>query len=121
MLPETHKVVFVTGRRNTKKGKRAIDINKIVEPQGAELCSALPALHAFTGQDSLRSFVSIGKLKPIKILKKNPAYINAFLSLGTSPQVSDDLVKHLEGYTCNLYKSGSYTDINKSKNGLVQN
>ena len=49
---------------------RYIDIGKIASAIGLQVCKALLGLHAFTGCDSVSSFAGIGKVKPLKILRK---------------------------------------------------
>ena len=36
---------------------RLLNVKQIIEIQGADLCSALPSLHCFTGFDTTSAFV----------------------------------------------------------------
>ena len=120
MLAPKQEVIFITGRKNTKKGKHAISVNKIIEKQGSELCSVLPAVHSFTGQDCISSFVRIGKVKPLKLLKKDPAHVDTFEELGKTVDVSEAAVSKLEKFTCDLYKYGHTTGINKLREKMYK-
>ena len=55
-------------------GKDFHDIQDFIEILGESVCKALPALHAFTGNDYTSSFNWIGKAKPFKILLKKEKY-----------------------------------------------
>lgn len=41
---------------------------------GEDLCLALPALHAFTWCDTTSAFVRKGKMRPLKLLKKDSEF-----------------------------------------------
>ena len=81
------------------------NINDIVETNGHDLCSALLGLHAFTGCDSNSSFMRKGKINPIKIMKKDNSFIQAFKRLGTSEDVNESDIDTFERFTCKLYGS----------------
>ena len=46
----------------TQKRTRYIDITKVTQAYGEEICRALPRLHAFTGYDSVSAFAGRGKM-----------------------------------------------------------
>ena len=105
------RVLFDTGVGNKR---RMIDVHRVIAEAGKDICSALPALHAFSGCDTTSSFVRKGKLLPLKTLKDHPDFLATFLSLGSSPDVSDTLYQTLEHFTCLLYrKKSTSSDINK--------
>ena len=69
------------------------------------MCHALPALHAFTGCDSISAFV--------KTLKDYGDFMDVFLTLGRAPVVTDNSFQRLEEFVCLLYSKNSGTnDIN---------
>lgn len=53
---------------------RYIDIGKIANAIGEDVCKALPGLHAFTGCDSVSAFEGIGKVKPLKLLRNKEEF-----------------------------------------------
>lgn len=94
--------------------RRLIDIRSAVQSIGNDLCNALLSLHAFTGCDTISSFVRKGKVGPLRVLQKNPQYIPVFKGLGTSPTVTPGQFDDLEAFTCLLYGARSgIKDINK--------
>lgn len=58
-------VLFDTGTGN-KRG--LININQVINDSGKDFCSALPAIHAYSGCDTTSAFVRKGK----KICTENP-------------------------------------------------
>ena len=91
--------------------RRLIDITSIVEEHGADMCSALLGLHTFTGCDSNSSFMKKGKIRPIKAMKRDNKYVQAFQKLGTNDNVTDNDIKTLELFVCKLYGSKKKTPI----------
>lgn len=106
-----HKILFDTGKGDKR---RLIDVKKVAEVEGREICNALPAIHAFTGCDTSSAFVKRGKTGPLKLLKsQRDDFLDAFLSLGRSPDVSDHLYEKLEHFVCIMYSRRSATkDVN---------
>ena len=66
---------------------------------------ALIGFHAFTGNDYVSSFFGKAKLKCWKVLKSDPQYMNAFISLGSTWELDDETFKTLEKYVCELYRN----------------
>ena len=93
---------------------RYIDIGLIVCAIGLQVCKALLGLHAFTGCDSVSSFVGIGKVKPLKILSKNDEFQEVFARLGEEWSVTEEFFGKLEAFVCALYgaKKGT-SDVNE--------
>ena len=60
------RVLFYTGVGNRR---RLIDIHLVINETGEDLCSALPALHAFRGCDSTSAFVRKGKKTVLKAIR----------------------------------------------------
>ena len=81
---------------------RYIDIGKIASAIGLQVCKALLGLHAFTGCDSVSSFAGIGKVKPLKILRKNDEFQEVFARLGGGWSVTEELFGKLEAFVCAL-------------------
>ena len=72
---------------------RFIDITQLAHQHGDKVCKALSAFHAFTGCDFTASFCRREKIRPFKIMEKNPAFIEAFGELGQQMDISDKLVR----------------------------
>ena len=54
-------VLFDTGVGDKR---RLIDVQKVINETGQEICEVLPSFHAFSGCDSVSAFVRKGKLLP---------------------------------------------------------
>ena len=103
-------VLFDTGTGNKR---RLLNIKQIIEVKGSDLCSVLPALHCFTGCDTVSSFVRRGKITPLKALQKYSDFIQVFECLGTEEICSETLLDDLEEFVCRMYGQPSYTSVNK--------
>lgn len=78
----------------SKNNLRLVDVNKIGEPLGPNICKSLPAYHAFTGCDYTAAFSRKGKLTPFKLLQKNMTIQNIFSNMGETANVSQ---QHFDG------------------------
>ena len=96
----------------TKSGTRYIGMSQIVENLGDNICNALIGLHAFTGCESVSTFVGGGKNAAFSLLKKQDHLCETMKNLGDSPEVSDDLFKGCEKFVCALYGRKGF-DVNK--------
>ena len=57
----------------------------------------------FSGEDCTSAFEGNGKVGPLRKMEKNPKYHSAFRKLGDDWNVSPQLLKELEQFTCLLY------------------
>lgn len=87
------------------------DIGKIEEVHGHDFCQALLGLHAFTGCDSVSSFAGKGKLRAMRLLKKD--HVKALTELGDTWNLSSTAEKDLEIFTCAIYGYKDDTSINE--------
>ena len=95
------KVLFDKGKGDKR---RLIDVKKVAGLEGREICNALSAIHAFKGCNSTSAFVKRGKTGPLNLLKsQHYDFLDAFLSLERSPDVSDFLYKKLKHFVRNNY------------------
>lgn len=92
-------------RCGTKTRNRLVDISKVVQSIGREVCEALIGLHSFTGCDTISAFAGKGKLGALKIMKSDSGARRAFKELGQTWTVSEDLFVQLEKLTCSMYMS----------------
>ena len=76
---------------------------------GDSLCDSLIGLHAFTGCDTVSAFAGQGKLKALKMVKKDTSYQETFSGLGQSWDVSEELFQRIEEFTCHMYAANSST------------
>ena len=72
-------------------------------------------LHAFTGCDSVSSFAGIGKVNPLKILRKNDEFQQVFVTLGEEWSVTEELFGKLEAFVCALHGT---SDVNELRYAL---
>lgn len=97
-LPSSE-IFFRTG---TKQRTRFIPLHSVAAKLGADVCSALVGLHAFTGCDSTSCFVGKGK-KAAFSLMSTPRFRSAMAELGKEWQPTDLLHYECEALTCALY------------------
>ena len=78
--PEYFPLVF---RVQHQKAWRYISVPSISGKLDAQVCKALPGMHAFGGSDSTSQFAGRGKKTTMKLLLENPKFLDAMCSLGT--------------------------------------
>ncbi len=100
---------------STNNTRRYIDISMLGTTLGSLLCSALPALHAFTGCDYTATFQRKGKIRPYQIMQKSSTFTDAFASLGSVPEVPQDVLDTIELYVCQLYGQPKSIDVNNAR------
>ena len=97
--------------------KRLLDIDDITSELGEKCCAALPALHAFTGNDYTSAFHGLGKYKAYKLMKSSDEFLELFGQLGNSFTFDATLFPMLEKFVCKLYglKSENTNDARYEK------
>ena len=103
------KILFDTGSGNKR---RLINVKKVVENVGDKLSHALPALHSFSGCDTTSAFVRKGKIVALRTLRRNEEYLDVFLSLGKTLELTESVLTKLEEFVCKLYGKSNMKDIN---------
>ena len=107
-------LILATGTGNKQ---RFIDVNRISQKYGENICEALPGLHTFTGCDSVSTFSGKGKQSAVKVILKDEGLRETMRELGQSYTVSEELMEKCEMYVCSLYgKSGA--DVNDVRYAL---
>ena len=86
-------IIFDTGTGNKKK---IINVTEISKRRDDVSVQAMLALQAFTGCDTTSCFKGIGKLKPLKLLKKFPEYYRKLAMLGELWEVPFHLLDDLD-------------------------
>ena len=78
---------------------------------------ALVGVHSFTGCDQNSSMLRKSKMKSWKTAQE---HLQTFNNLGTTYEVSDQLVKQLEAYVCALYGIKG-TNVDEARNFMFWN
>ena len=97
------------------KSKRILDVKAIFSNIGSSIAQALPALHAFTGNDYTSAFHAIGKIKAYKILKKFEHFQYAFGMIGEGFEFDMELFESVQEFVCALYGLKSMADVNEAR------
>ena len=98
----------------TQTRTRYIDISMAVQLHGPEVCKCLIGLHAYTGRDSVSAFAGKGKIRALKLVKRQKSFQDLFEQLGMQWEVSSELFERLQEFTCKLYSSNPGTsDVNE--------
>ncbi|CAH0731407.1 unnamed protein product, partial [Brenthis ino] len=101
------------GSGNTK---RYINVTRLYEVLGRDLCSALPGFHAFTGCDFNPALYRRGKIFPYKILSSSEKYIKAFSNLSDFTNCDrQEVLKIIEEFVCKIYSFKSINDVNVAR------
>ena len=67
------------------------------------MMKSLIGYHCFTGCDTVSSFASRGKIKPLNLMIKNQEYIECFSEIGVQSDVSSDLMDGIERFVSHMY------------------
>ena len=100
--------------------RRLVDIKAIAHVLGPDICTALPAYHAFTGCDYTSAFVRKGKVKPLQILRNQPDILKAFKDLGNTPDIQPTQFVALERFICAMYGQPKSNDTNTVRYKMFQ-
>ena len=92
-------ILFDTGVRDKRK---LVNIGKVASSYPADLILALPGFYAFVRQ---------GKLKPFRLLERNPKYHTSFQILGSSVIVKVDTITEVEEFTCLMYEPNKIKSV----------
>ena len=106
------RLYFHTGRGvNT----RTVDVQRVHNHLGADICDALIGLHCFSGCDTVSSLYGVGKVKAVKTLLSKPEHSTTFKQLGRSFSITTELYEAVEGFTCELYDRHNFKDVNTAR------
>ena len=109
-----HSRLLGTTYMKRSRGSKAIiiQLDKIKEKLLKELPSGITAqdflkslscVHALTGCDSVSAFSGKGKGKAFKLMMENERHVRALVDLGSSWELSDETLKNIEEFVCELY------------------
>ncbi|KAK3753762.1 hypothetical protein QZH41_016442, partial [Actinostola sp. cb2023] len=91
-----------------------IDVSRVVESVGPNVCRSLPGLHAFTGCDTVSAFAGRGKVAAYRIVTRSAEFQETFQQLGMEWNLSDDLYRSLQKFTCTMYcRNPGTSDVNE--------
>ncbi|MEL7340934.1 MAG: hypothetical protein AAGM67_10640, partial [Bacteroidota bacterium] len=99
----------------TKASKRIIDIRAIHQDLGSSISNALPAFHAFTGNDYTSALFGIGKAKAFKALKSCELFHYTFGMVGEDFAFDEDLLPAIEEFVCTLYGLKNVSSVNEAR------
>jgi len=93
-----------------------VDVSKVVQVVGGQVCRALPGFHAFTGCESVSALFGQGKVKALKLLSQNRSFVNLFQEIGMHWQLEEELFEKIQEFTCTMYSSVAGTsDVNEMR------
>ncbi len=76
---------------------------------------ALIGLHAFTGNDIVSSFFRKGKPMCWNAIRNNRSFLRAFGQIGSSTEISENLMKELEKFVCYIYGQRKESSVNTAR------
>ena len=100
--------------------RRYIDVAKLADELGPDICNALAGYHAFTGCDYTASFFRKGKVRPLAIMEKDDKFIEVFAKLGESADLQPDLLTTIESFVCCMYGNRKVCLVNEARYKLFQ-
>ena len=106
------KILLETG---SSSSHRIIDISALCEEIGPDCCRALPALHAFTGNDYTSAFHGLGKVKAYETMKESPEFIKLFQSMGDHFEFDASTFGLVEKFVCHLFGVSHCNDVNEAR------
>ena len=102
-------------RRGKKNQIRIIDISRLANIIGRDVCTALLGLHAWTGCDSVSAFSGQGKIKAFNMIRSCDEFQEVFSLLGREWTIEDELglFCKIEKFACIMYsRSAKCTIVN---------
>ena len=107
-------------KTGTKGKVRIIDLEAVKEAcknllqnnDVDQVFNAVPGLRAFTGCDTVSTFTGKGKVKALKLVKKNNDFLRLFLVIGNEWTFPDKLYSQAKCFICHFYGHGEENDVN---------
>ena len=96
-----------------KNSLRYIDVRKLFNKLGKDLCRVFPAFYVFTGSEYTAAFSRKGKIHPLKTLEKDKTAQTPFGDMGFSDDIQEEEFKVIEKFTCALYGKPKFNSINE--------
>ena len=98
----------------TKNRSRLIDVPKVCQQLGQDICDVLPGVHALTGCDTVSTFVGRGKKKALDIIKQSDVMRQNIRALGDTVPIRPNDVKGLQHFVCALYGDRECASVNET-------
>eukprot|EP00117_Sycon_ciliatum_P007208 scpid94076/ scgid10417/ len=100
--------------------QRTVNMTAIAEKLSADVCNALPGLHAFTGSDSTSAFAFRGKSAAFNIVRGDgPASESARIAMCELGRAFTPLtpatLDAIERFTCQIYKASKCQHVNEAR------
>ena len=92
---------------------RYLDVRKLFNKLGRDLCRALPTFHVFTGSDYTAAFSRKRKNRPLKTLERDKTAPTVFGDMGFSDDIQKEEFKVIEKFTCALYGKPEFSSANE--------
>ena len=87
-----------------------LDVSRIVERIGASTYKSLPEFHAFTGRATVSAFQGRGNVLEFRIMAQDQGFQKVFQGLGRDWQLSNELYRNLQRFTCAMYCKNAGTN-----------
>ena len=98
---------------------RIIDIRKVPATLSINVCRALIGMHSFTRCDTVSALAGKGMTNALKLLTTRINIQHKFFKLGEQWNLSPELMKELEAFTCLLYSvKGASVKVNDLRYNL---
>lgn len=96
--------------------RRFVNITKLYEKLGTNVCSALPGFHALTGCDFNPAFYVKGKNKPLQLLRKSQSCMIALSDITNILDCTlNEVFVIIEEFVCRLYGFKEINDVNATR------
>ena len=107
-------------KTGTKAKVRIIDLEAVKEAwknflqntDVDEVFNALPDLRTFTGSNTISTFAGKGKIKALKLIKKNNKFLRLFQVIGNERTLREEVYSQVERFICHFYGHGEEDDVN---------
>ena len=96
-----------------KNSLRYIDVRKLLNKLGRDLCRALSAFHVLTGSEYTAAFLRKGKIRSLKTLEKDKTAQTVFGDMEFSAGIQEEEFKVIEKFTCALYGKPKFNSVNE--------
>ena len=96
-----------------KNSLRYIDVRKLFNKLGKDLCRSLPTSHVFAGSDYTAAFPRKGKIRPLKTLEKDKTAQTVFGDMAFSDDIQEEEFKVIKKFTCTLYEKPKFNSLNE--------
>jgi len=119
LLPQTP-YAWMDAGLSGKNTRRYINIQQLLEELQSEIVNGLLGLHALTGTDYTAAFMNKGKVRPFKLMSRSTSHAAALAKLGDENDVTDDLMRQVESFVCELYGYQDQVNVDTVRHLIFQ-